>query len=350
MFEKILIANRGEIALRIQRACREMGIKTVAVHSEADAEAKYVRLADESVCIGPAPSAKSYLHVPAIIAAAEVTDAEAIHPGYGFLSENADFAERVEKSGFTFVGPRAETMRGGIGEFARHPGETDVWNQLAADMSYVSGDFADAVVLSAAKTEAFVRLKDRVGRLTNKGIEWTRARNLDALVRPGDVIQVLVKTVPPGEGELAVTLDQEPQVEGAFLVIDPPTGQIKSMTGGYAFRRSQFNRATQALRQTGSVIKPFLYTAAVENGFTPATIIQQRVHRLLQHGLFVAHDDLGGLQRQQTLEAVVAVDHPAVQVVQVGGGKAPTVELHHGAQVGRDHWQDGQDHPFRAVA
>jgi len=111
MFEKILIANRGEIALRIQRACREMGIKTVVVHSEADAEAKYVRLADESVCIGPAASSGSYLNVPAIISAAEVTDAEAIHPGYGFLSENADFAERVEQSGFTFIGPRAETIR-----------------------------------------------------------------------------------------------------------------------------------------------------------------------------------------------------------------------------------------------
>jgi acetyl-CoA carboxylase biotin carboxylase subunit len=111
MFEKILIANRGEIALRIQRACREMGIKTVAVHSEADADAKYVKLADESVCIGPAPSSQSYLHIPAIISAAEVTDAQAIHPGYGFLSENADFAERVEKSGFVFIGPRAETIR-----------------------------------------------------------------------------------------------------------------------------------------------------------------------------------------------------------------------------------------------
>jgi len=111
MFEKILIANRGEIALRIQRACREMGIKTVAVHSEADADAKYVKLADESVCIGPAPSSQSYLHVPAIISAAEVTDAQAIHPGYGFLSENADFAERVEKSGFVFIGPRPETIR-----------------------------------------------------------------------------------------------------------------------------------------------------------------------------------------------------------------------------------------------
>ncbi|HOB01442.1 acetyl-CoA carboxylase biotin carboxylase subunit [Casimicrobium huifangae] len=111
MFDKVLIANRGEIALRIQRACREMGIKTVVVHSEADADAKYVKLADESVCIGPAPSAQSYLNVPAIIAAAEVTDAQAIHPGYGFLSENADFSEKVEKSGFVFIGPRAETIR-----------------------------------------------------------------------------------------------------------------------------------------------------------------------------------------------------------------------------------------------
>ena len=111
MFEKILIANRGEIALRIQRACRELGIKTVVVHSEADREAKYVKLADESVCIGPPPSLQSYLNIPAIISAAEVTDAEAIHPGYGFLSENADFAEKVEKSGFVFIGPRPETIR-----------------------------------------------------------------------------------------------------------------------------------------------------------------------------------------------------------------------------------------------
>jgi len=111
MFEKILIANRGEIALRIQRACREMGIRTVVVHSEADREAKYVKLADESVCIGPAPSALSYLNMPAIISAAEVTDAEAIHPGYGFLSENADFAERVEQSGFVFIGPRSDSIR-----------------------------------------------------------------------------------------------------------------------------------------------------------------------------------------------------------------------------------------------
>ena len=111
MFQKVLIANRGEIALRILRACREMGIETVAVHSKADAELKHVVLADESVCIGPAPSSESYLNMPAIIAAAEVTNADAIHPGYGFLSENADCAERVEQSGFTFIGPRAETIR-----------------------------------------------------------------------------------------------------------------------------------------------------------------------------------------------------------------------------------------------
>jgi acetyl-CoA carboxylase biotin carboxylase subunit len=111
MIEKILIANRGEIALRILRACRELGIKTVAVHSEADRDLKHVRLADESVCIGPAPSAESYLNIPAVISAAEVTDAIAIHPGYGFLSENADFAERVEECGFIFIGPRPDTIR-----------------------------------------------------------------------------------------------------------------------------------------------------------------------------------------------------------------------------------------------
>lgn len=111
MLDKVVIANRGEIALRILRACREMGVKTVAVHSEVDRELKHVRLADESVCIGPAASDLSYLNVPAIISAAEVTDAVAIHPGYGFLSENADFAERVEDSGFIFIGPSPESIR-----------------------------------------------------------------------------------------------------------------------------------------------------------------------------------------------------------------------------------------------
>src|SRR3990167_3261784 len=111
MFTKVLIANRGEIALRIHRACKEMGISTVAVHSEADSSAMWVRLADESVCIGPAPAAKSYLNIPSIIAAAEITGAQAIHPGYGFLSENARFAEIVTAHGFTFIGPKAEHIR-----------------------------------------------------------------------------------------------------------------------------------------------------------------------------------------------------------------------------------------------
>ncbi|MEZ5569734.1 MAG: acetyl-CoA carboxylase biotin carboxylase subunit [Halioglobus sp.] len=111
VLEKVLIANRGEIALRVLRACREMGIQTVAVHSKADRELKHVLLADEAVCIGPAPSSDSYLNVPAIISAAEVTRATAIHPGYGFLAENADFADQVEKSGFIFVGPTADTIR-----------------------------------------------------------------------------------------------------------------------------------------------------------------------------------------------------------------------------------------------
>ncbi len=111
MIEKLVIANRGEIALRILRACKELGIKTVAVHSDVDRDLKHVLLADETVCIGPAPSTESYLNVPALISAAEITDATAIHPGYGFLSENADFAERVEESGFIFIGPKAETIR-----------------------------------------------------------------------------------------------------------------------------------------------------------------------------------------------------------------------------------------------
>src|ERR1700761_7944848 len=111
MFEKVLIANRGELALRIHRACREMGISTVAVHSTADAQAMNVRLADETVCIGPPPSRGSYLNIPAILSAATITGVDAIHPGIGFLSENAEFATAVEEHGFTFIGPSAEHIR-----------------------------------------------------------------------------------------------------------------------------------------------------------------------------------------------------------------------------------------------
>ena len=111
MLDKVLIANRGEIALRILRACKELGIKTVAVHSQVDADLKHVKLADQSICIGPNPSPKSYLNIPAIISAMEVTNSVAVHPGYGFLAENADFAEQVENSGFVFIGPTAECIR-----------------------------------------------------------------------------------------------------------------------------------------------------------------------------------------------------------------------------------------------
>ena len=111
MFTKVLIANRGEIALRILRACKDLGVRTVAIHSSADKDLMHVRLADESVCIGPPNPTESYLNVPAIISAMEVTNSDAVHPGYGFLSENADFAEQVERSGFTFIGPSPETIR-----------------------------------------------------------------------------------------------------------------------------------------------------------------------------------------------------------------------------------------------
>ena len=111
MIKKILIANRGEIALRVLRACKELGIQTVAVHSKIDRDLKHVRLADESVCIGPNPSNQSYLNIPAIISAMEITDSAGVHPGYGFLAENADFAEQVQKSGFVFIGPNADVIR-----------------------------------------------------------------------------------------------------------------------------------------------------------------------------------------------------------------------------------------------
>lgn len=149
----------------------------------------------------------------------------------------------------------------------------EVWLDSWAAPTAAPDEVADAVVLSVSRNEATVRVKDYVGRMKNEGISWTGAKFLDSLIKRGDVIQVQVKSVDEAKRELAVSLDQEPLIEGAFLAVDPVTGQIKAMVGGYSFRRSQFNRATQALRQTGSVIKPFLYTAAVENGFTPASII-----------------------------------------------------------------------------
>ncbi len=136
------------------------------------------------------------------------------------------------------------------------------------------GELTEAVVLAASRKEATLRIKDYLGRMKNTDIQWTRAGALDTLIKRGDVVLVSVKSVDEDKKEAEVSLDQEPQVEGGFLAVDPLTGQIKAMVGGYSFKRSQFNRATQALRQTGSAIKPVLYTAALENGFTPASIIQ----------------------------------------------------------------------------
>ena len=154
MIEKVVIANRGEIALRILRACRELGIKTVAVHSTADFNTKHVLLADETVCIGPPQAALSYLNMPAIISAAEVTDSVAIHPGYGFLSENADFAERVEKSGFIFVGParrdHSADGRQGLG----HQGHEGVRRALRARARTVPWEATPTRTSASPRTSA----------------------------------------------------------------------------------------------------------------------------------------------------------------------------------------------------
>ena len=150
MFEKILIANRGEIALRINRACKEMGIATVAVHSTADADAMHVRLADESVCIGPPPGAQSYLNIPAIIAACEITGAEAIHPGYGFLSENAKFAEIVKEHGLTFIGPRP-------GAYIRLMGDKIAAKQTVKALGIPTVPGSDGEVSDADHAEAWPR-------------------------------------------------------------------------------------------------------------------------------------------------------------------------------------------------
>lgn len=161
MLNKVLIANRGEIALRILRACRELGIKTVAAYSEVDRTQKHVLLADESVCIGPATSADSYLNIPAVISAAEVTGATAIHPGYGFLAENADFAEQVEKSGFIFIGPHADTIRtmgdkvSAIAEMKRAnvpcvPGSNGAINEGSDDIFKIASDIGYPIIIKAS--------------------------------------------------------------------------------------------------------------------------------------------------------------------------------------------------------
>lgn len=143
------------------------------------------------------------------------------------------------------------------------------------------GDFVEGVVLTAAPKEATLRIKGYTARLTNAGIQWTKAGALDTLIKRGDVVLAAVKSVDEEKKTAEAVLDQEPQVEGAFMAVDPLTGQVKAMVGGYSFRRSQFNRATQALRQTGSTIKPVIYTAAIENGFTPATIVQDWPHNFV---------------------------------------------------------------------
>ncbi|MDI6844651.1 MAG: PBP1A family penicillin-binding protein [Candidatus Saccharicenans sp.] len=148
-----------------------------------------------------------------------------------------------------------------------------VWLESWNSLPPVPGQTEEAIVLEVSQTEAKVRIKNFTGRMTNKGIEWTRARYLNQLLKPGDVILVEIKSVDENAGTAVVSLDQEPAVEGAFIAIDVATGQIKAMGGGYSFKRSQFNRATQALRQTGSAIKPIFYTAALEKGFTPASVI-----------------------------------------------------------------------------
>ncbi len=149
----------------------------------------------------------------------------------------------------------------------------DVWLDSWIDPAVKAEDVVDAIVLSAERSQALVKVKDYVGRMGNTDIAWTKKKNLNSLIKKGDVIQVKIRKINEEKGELLVSLDQEPQVEGSFLAIDPLTGQIKAMVGGYSFQRSKWNRATQALRQPGSAIKPILYTAALENGFTPADII-----------------------------------------------------------------------------
>jgi len=194
-----------------------------------------------------------------------------------YTTINLDMQKYAEKA--VEKGLRNQDKKYGWRKPARNllaEGQTDLEKYWLTDWeggSLSADEVEEAIVLEVSQKEARVRIKDYIGLMTNKDISWTRSRFLDSLLKPGDIIQVAVISVNEENKTAQVSLDQEPLLEGAFLCLDPATGQIKAMVGGYSFKRSQFNRATQALRQTGSAIKPILYTAALDKGFTPASII-----------------------------------------------------------------------------
>lgn len=194
-----------------------------------------------------------------------------------YTTINLDYQRYAEEA--LSKGLRAQDKKYGWRKDKRNllaEGKTDLkkyWLDSWDSSDLKPGEVEEGIVLDVGKTEAKVKIKNYLGLMSNKGIEWTRAKFLDSLIKPGDVVLVEIKSVDEASKTAQVSLDQEPQLEGAFIAIDPATGQIKAMVGGYSFKRSQFNRATQALRQTGSAIKPILYTAALEKGFTPASVI-----------------------------------------------------------------------------
>ncbi|MBC7360671.1 MAG: PBP1A family penicillin-binding protein [Candidatus Aminicenantes bacterium] len=194
-----------------------------------------------------------------------------------YTTINLDYQRYAEEA--LSKGLRAQDKKYGWRKDKRNllaEGKTDLkkyWLDSWDSSDLKPGEVEEGIVLDVGKTEAKVKIKNYLGLMSNKGIEWTRAKFLDSLIKPGDVVLVEIKSVDEASKTAQVSLDQEPQLEGAFMAIDPATGQIKAMVGGYSFKRSQFNRATQALRQTGSAIKPILYTAALEKGFTPASVI-----------------------------------------------------------------------------
>lgn len=194
-----------------------------------------------------------------------------------YTTINLDYQRYAEEA--LSKGLRAQDKKYGWRKDKRNllaEGKTDLkkyWLDSWDSSDLKPGEVEEGIVLDVGKTEAKVKIKNYLGLMSNKGIEWTRAKFLDSLIKPGDVVLVEIKSVDEASKTAQVSLDQEPQLEGAFMALDPTTGQIKAMVGGYSFKRSQFNRATQALRQTGSAIKPILYTAALEKGFTPASVI-----------------------------------------------------------------------------